>query len=937
MRGQPGDFRHRTYRTCAVLLVCLLTAGIAVAQITTASMRGKVMDEGGNPFPTAQVTAIESATGFRHTATAASDGAFVLNGLTPGPYKIEVVAPAYRATSRELTLLVGQTIDLDFRLRPDTVITESVTVLGDAPVETHSSEVATNVTRRQIENLPQNDRNFLNFAALAPGVILGTDEQRKEVRGGAQQSSAVNVFIDGVSFKNDVTQGGVIGQDSSRGNPFPQNAVQEFRVITQNYSAQYEKASSAIITAITKSGTNELTGDAFIFYQNKNLVDEDPLTHADNPQYKRNQYGVSIGGPIIRDRLHFFGSYEANDQDRESTVILNGGFQAYPALRAQLQSQFGGTFVQPFRSDLAFGKLSWQPTSSQVAEWSTSYRHETDVSGFGQGTSFETAENKVNTAWSTTLRHQLTRGSWLNEASASYQKYLWDPKPLNPDLVSFEFENLLRIGGRDTEQRIGQKRVALRDDLTMATLHAAGTHTLKVGANAEFLDYTVTKFFEENPHFFFREDLGIDIPYRARFGFGNPDLSANNKEYGVYGQDDWAVNDKLVLNLGLRWDYETNMLDTDYVTPPEIVARLGSQFPSNYFTDGNDRSPKKDMFQPRLGFSYDIRGNSRTVVFGGAGRYYDRNLFNNTLDERFRLQHSVGEFFFSADGSPVLGHPAAKWDPKYLTVAGLRELQATGITGLPEVFLIENDTKVPYSDQWNLGVRQSFGSMVASASYANVRSYNGFSFLWGKGFCCPVYDPNYSNVLISSDDVRTWYDAVYLTLDRPYTDASHYGFNVAYTWSDAEQVGGDLFSLDLPTIADWPRYGTPGTADHRVVANGTVGIPWGVRLGAILQYSSGDKFRINDFSRGFCTGCFQPKTGESDPWTTIDLRAEKDFRVVRSASIGVIVEAFNITNAERDAFFQDFNGPEGNPNLGQPTAIVGGSQRRYQFGVRVAF
>src|SRR5258705_8856472 len=105
-----------------------------------------------------------------------------------------------------------------------------------------------------METLPQNDRNFLNFAALAPGVLLGTDEFRKEVKAGAQSSSATNVFIDGVSFKNDVIQGGVVGQDSSRGNPFPQNAVQEFKVITQNFSAEHQKASSAIITALTKAG-----------------------------------------------------------------------------------------------------------------------------------------------------------------------------------------------------------------------------------------------------------------------------------------------------------------------------------------------------------------------------------------------------------------------------------------------------------------------------------------------------------------------------------------------------------------------------------------------------------------------------------------------------------------------------------------------------------
>jgi len=509
---------------------------------------------------------------------------------------------------------------------------------------------------------------------------------------------------------------------------------------------------------------------------------------------------------------------------------------------------------------------------------------------------------------------------------------------LNPDLVGFEYEGLLRIGGRDTEQRIGQERLAFRDDITFSNLRlGSGSHTVKVGGTLDFLDYTVTKFFEENPRFFFAPEFGTEIPYRARFGLGDPDLSADNQEYGIYAQDDWRVNDRLTLNLGVRWDYETNMLNTDFVTPALVRERLSDSFSSNYFTDGNDREAPTYMWQPRIGFSYDLMKTGRTILFGGAGRYYDRVLFNNTLDESFRQQHAVGEFFFSPDGSPVRGQPAVKWDPKYLTIAGLKEVLASGITGKPEVFLVENDTRVPYSNQWNIGVRQTFGQMVGSISYANIRSYHGLSYLWGAGFCCPQFDPAYSNVLISSDDVRTWYDAFYVQLDRPYS--GRYGFNVAYTYADAEQIGGDLFSLDRRTIADWPKYGTPGSQDHKIVASGIVGIPWDVRLSSILQYSSGEKFRIHDFSNGFCSDntCYTPLTGEGPSWTTIDLRAEKDFPIMGRYSVGVVAEAFNVFNEERYQNFQDFNPPEGNPNLGKPTSIVSGSQRRYQFGIRFGF
>ncbi|HVS31619.1 MAG TPA: carboxypeptidase-like regulatory domain-containing protein, partial [Thermoanaerobaculia bacterium] len=228
--------RGRVFRQFfTIALIMGLVAGAAMAQTTTATIRGTVNDESGNPFPTAEITATNSATGFTYRAVAGSTGAFTLSGLTPGTYRIDVVAPSYRGTTREVTVLVGQSLDMNFRLQPDMVLMEQITVVGSTPIEMQATAIATNVTRQQIENLPQNNRNFMNFATLAPGLRYQDNEFSKTFAAGAQSANAVNVFIDGVSFKNDVLVGGVIGQDSSRGNPFPQNAVQEFRVLTQNY------------------------------------------------------------------------------------------------------------------------------------------------------------------------------------------------------------------------------------------------------------------------------------------------------------------------------------------------------------------------------------------------------------------------------------------------------------------------------------------------------------------------------------------------------------------------------------------------------------------------------------------------------------------------------------------------------------------------------
>ena len=204
---------------------------------------------------------------------------------------------------------------------------ENVTVVGELLVDMRTPEITTNVTDEQILHLPQNSRNFLNFAAMAPGVRVSDDETRKEITAGALGARSTNVFIDGVSYKNDVIEGGVIGQDASRGNPFPQNAVQEFQVVTQNYKAEYEKAPARSSPRSPRAAATRWSGDIFSLYQDKHLVEQDEFAEARNlpkPTYDRWQWGVSVGGPIVQDKVQFFASYEENRQDRDSQVVLGG-------------------------------------------------------------------------------------------------------------------------------------------------------------------------------------------------------------------------------------------------------------------------------------------------------------------------------------------------------------------------------------------------------------------------------------------------------------------------------------------------------------------------------------------------------------------------------------------------------------------------------------
>jgi len=931
-----------------LILGGVIAAGPAVAQSTSTGIRGTVSDDSG-ALPGASVVARDTQNGFRYETLTDGQGFFSLSGMRPGTYEVTVSMSQYKPQSKSLQLVLGNNVTVNFRITPDLVYTEQVEVVAGTGriMEMKSAEIATNVTSEQVRYLPQNQRNFLNFANLAPGAKVSQDETRKQVTAGGLDATQINVFIDGVSYKNDVLDGGVVGQDSSRGSPFPQNAVQEFQVLTQNYKAEHEKASSAVITALTKSGTNLWAGDLFLLYQNKGLVSLDKYSKARSlpkPSYDRFQPGLSVGGPVIKDKFLVFGAYEENRQNRDAQVFLGGT----PAPASLNLKRYEGTFPSEFREKLLFGKGTYQPKAGQTVDVSYSLRTETDVRSFGQQTSFEAAENVENRVDSVLGRWQVPGHGWLNEFTATWQRSRWNPQPLNPTLVGLDYQGVIRAGGRDTTQLFTQTRFSLRNDYTrMASGH--GNHALKGGAVVSFLDYKVRKEFNGNPVFRFRSIESFSFPFEAGFGTGNPDLSTSNKEVGFFVQDDWSATPRLTLNLGLRWDYETDMLNNDYVTPPAVRAwasQLGVD-PNRYFTDGSQRPPFYGAWQPRVGFSYDTTGQGKYVVFGGYGRYYDRIFYNAGLDEKFRLQYAVRTFRFSADGRPnENGNPTIAWKPEYLSKAGLDGLIASGVAPTPEVFLIDNQTRPPASDQFNAGVRAALGkSIFVTASYAGIRARNGFTFIFGNrqpnGNCCRQIPP-FSNLLLSTDTKKNWFDALYFTAEHPFD--GKWGAQLAYTLGKAEAIGGDLFSLDYRTPADYPRHPTASDERNRLVATTIWGLPADFFFSGMLTVGSGLGFTIFDFSQGGAFGQFRiiPFAGRPDhhlAFRSVDLRLEKVFKFAKTQRVSAAAEAFNVFNYTNDACFEGFvpTLPSTNPRFGKASCVVDNSSRRLQFGLRYTF
>jgi hypothetical protein len=514
------------------------------------------------------------------------------------------------------------------------------------------------------------------------------------------------------------------------------------------------------------------------------------------------------------------------------------------------------------------------------------------------------------------------------------------------------FQTVIRTGGASTTQEFDQRRLELRDNYNFAPMALAGTHHLQVGGNIDSMRYNVNKSLVGNPEFKFLPDANGQygtIPFEADFGIGNPRLSLSNTEYGFYGQDKWDINNKLSLDLGLRWDYESKMLDQDYVTPANIVAALkGKSFsfdgrtisiPDEYFSTGNEREPYTNMWQPRFGFTYDIKGDSKSVVYGGWGKYYDRLFLNSTLDERFRLQFPVYRFHFSPEG----GNGNVKWDPSYYTIAGLQSLIAAG-AARPEIFLLSNNTKPPYSTQYNLGYRQAFGSWLASASYNVVRAKRGITYVSASGTCCAAFAPGYGNIIINDPVGKSfWYDGVNLTLDRPYTGQNRWGVRLTYTHATAEQNGNDLFSLDAPSAADYARHPRSGSEPNRFNATAIVGLPWDLRFSTNITISSGEATPYFDFSKGFslsgrlATGVINDAVYPPDEYRNVDFRLQKDFAAFAGTTIGISGEVFNAFNSTNYGCLNNFVGDNNDrTSLGKPNCVVS-LGRREQIGLKVTF
>ncbi|MFT3915677.1 MAG: TonB-dependent receptor [Anaeromyxobacteraceae bacterium] len=697
--------RSRTFAAA----VALVLAGTAYAQVSTATIKGMITSgDTVAPAGTA-VVAVNKASGFTYRTTTQADGGYVLTSLPPGNYEIRITAADGVAKTEAITLAVGETASVDFSMGGKSAEkVEEIVVTGTTRRKAvKTSEVGTVVSQKMAQAMPVATRNFLAGAELAPGVAYLVDEGTgyTKLQAGAADRNNSNVFIDGISQKNNIIRGGASGQDSSRGNPFPQSAIAEYKVLTQNYKAEYDQVSSAAITAVTKSGGNELHGDAYFDRFETRWRSQSPLerNNARNgltlPFSSKNEAGVSVGGPIKEDAINYFLAYDYKNIDDSRTVAMGQKDKYDPnkGIVPDLLSKTGA-FVDPFQEHLVFGKVSARLGENRTVWASVRTRFEADnVPEDRTWSARGNNKDRANNDFRFDAVHEWNYSSDLvSETKLSYQYALWNPhsaasEPLMKYLysptnsINSVSGNVLYDGGSPDNQKRAQSGFTLAQDVTFTGVRS---NVIKGGLKASLLNYALSGTSRSVDVVRTILDPATGLPFfdgtnctgnNVTNNGANSDqcqidralapagVSLDNAQFGLYAQDDWAVTSRLEVNIGARWDYETNMLNNSYVTPADRVAaiyapdvaRWGITPPAgqtyaeslakggvnigDYISDGKSRKSFAGAIAPRVGASYDLFGDRNTVFFGGWGRSYDRAMANHALDEKQKNAQAGGE------------------------------------------------------------------------------------------------------------------------------------------------------------------------------------------------------------------------------------------------------------------------------------------------------
>lgn len=568
---------------CIGFLLC--APGAALAQNPTFALEGVVEDAQQAVLPGATVTVQNVSTGLNRTVTSDERGRFVIRALPPeGRYRIQVELPGFATEVREnLAFNAGQQVVLNFTLRLSTV-QETITVAGDAPlVQTTSAEVSSTIDQRSFENLPVKERNYFRLLTLDSNVVAaGTGSNAVNVGGGEVWN--FGTYVDGTNNHSKWLTLQRAPQLGSSG--FAIETVKEVQLITNQFSAEFGGHSAGVASMVTKSGTNAVNGSAFLMVRPGDWDARQPLAPAKTP-YNQQQFGGTIGGPLVRDKVFYFGSYERRRERSSVTVTSRADFgRIVPTPADEHQGHFKG--------DVRFSEKHSLGVRYNMVRW----KKDNESGGLSlPGTGF-IWDNNVDTVHGNFLT--VVSDRFLNEVRGQYSRYV-DRRAAKCDCVSIQRQGYSIEGGYD--QGTWGVLPEQTYDVSNTTSLWMGNHTIKTGASFTY-DVTEQLFhpLQNGVYTFSGAPTVAATPFRYQQSFAlTPEARLMfPKAYVIatFLQDDWRVRNNLTLNLGVRYDVE-------------IIEDI-PDWPAGTDADNVD---------PRVGFAWDPTGDQRWSIRGGFGRF----------------------------------------------------------------------------------------------------------------------------------------------------------------------------------------------------------------------------------------------------------------------------------------------------------------------------
>jgi hypothetical protein len=888
-------------RTTLALFLCLIGGSIAFCQLPSSSLSGRVADPQGASVAGAQVTVTNKAQGTVRNTVTNAEGRYAFPSLEVGVYDLQINSAGFgEARAPGVVLEVGkaQTVDVSLLVATANEVVHVASV--NQAIDVSQSMIQGQVTSKTIESIPLNGRNFLELAYLIPGnrpapTFDPTKTNTLEVSSAGGFGRGGNITVDG-GDNNDEVVGGTLAN-------FPEDSIQEFQIATARFTSEVGRSGNSIVNIVTKSGTNSLHGSAFFFERNRNLQAL-PATFErglPTPPFDREQYGLSLGGPLRKDKAWIFSSVEYRDQnaalqtgtrDFADDAILNTSAPA--PLRDALWStrydqQLSGRNSLMVRYSFNRSTDTGEATPSQTTPAYSAAERQNSLNRF----------NSVLAGLTTVLS-----ANRVNNASFHYDNFYNNIPPFPQDAPTTEpdlkltneliFPSLADGANFNLPQATHLDRYQFRDAFSWVL----GGHTLRLGG--EFQHYTAhgeinvfgTGTVILTSNFGFADLNGdgqvndLDIPIAVAIRSSAPVTpvpipTVFDSYVAGYVQDDWRATPRLTLNLGLRWEYDSNLTGNSSAHDPCPNLTQQPTVPCTWMANVIDlrKTPDKKDFSPRIGFAYDIYGQGKTVFRGGYGIYYDRIILETGAEELVQNDRAltVTQYAGSSCNSPVVpGAPSlnACFAPFATYAPGSPSLAAPFIgqhqTGGVGILAMGPDSHHPLFQQVSLGLQQQIAPRwVVSADGLHVFAYrqiNGhllrtttstspYVSCPGDNVPCSITDPLSGitdNITILESHAKSWYDGLIVSLAHQQSRLGPIGyqFHVSYTlsktldYSDDDQLTNSNANeqVNLVEGIDQPRLekGYAVTDElHRLTLYGEAQFPWRISFAPIYTFGSG--------------------------------------------------------------------------------------------------